>query len=242
MESRIIVLGGETDTGKTLQSLLYGEDSDKTVVLDTENRVNQTISFHNLQRDIEVIDCMVCFDKTTKDHFKYQPDYYSSYLKIKEEIKRLLDDTDSFDILVIDGISPLRNQYCLAKWLVEINKGKTDKRVQPQPLEWKSINEDARQLIEPLIHMSRAKQKTVIFTVQMKDKYRKKEIIGRELDEKDWAKYNVDYIIELKRPEEDGNIIPDEYIAKCTKSIIGAWDEDLSGKRNLYELFLELGI
>lgn len=240
MESRIIVLGGETDSGKTFQSLIYGEKEHRIRVLDTENRVKQTIDFHGIDKDIDVRNILKIFTKTdkSKNQIKYQPDFLSSYHNLRNEIEIAVDETDQFDILVIDGISPVRKQYCFAKWLND-NPG----RVQPKEMEWKWINQDARQLIEPLIHMSRIENKTVIFTVQSKDKYLKDKLVGRELDIKDWCGYNVDYIIELSRPRDENNdVIHDKYTANCTKSIIGSWDEDLSGMRNLYDVFLELGI
>ncbi len=240
MRSRIIVLGGETDSGKTLQSLIYGEKEDRLRVIDTENRVQQTIDFHNINRDIDVVNVLKTYDKTdrNKNQIKYQPDFLASYYALRDEIERSVDNTDEFDILVIDGISPIRNQYCKAKWFKD-NTG----RKGILPTEWGDINEDQRQLLEPLIHMSRLENKTVIFTAQMADMYRKDVLVGRQLDMKDWGNYNVDYIIELHRPVDDsGNILMNKYSANCIKSIIGSWQEDISGMRNLYDVFLELGI
>lgn len=240
MQSRIIVLGGETDSGKTLQSLIYGEKDDRIRVIDTENRVQQTIDFHGIDRDITVVNVLKTYGKTDrkKNQIKYQPDFLASYDKLRDEIEYTVDNSDEFDTLVIDGISPIRNQYCKAKWFRD-NTG----RKGIMPTEWGDINEDQRQLIEPLIHMSRIERKTVILTAQMTDMYRKDVMVGRQLDVKDWGNYNVDYIIELSRPLDDsGNIIPYKYSAKCIKSIVGSWYEDLSDKRNLYDVFLELGI
>lgn len=240
MRSRIIVLGGETDSGKTLQSLIYGEKDDRIRVIDTENRVQQTIEFHRIDRDIKVVNVLKTYtaNDKKKNQIKYQPDFLASYHALRDEIEKCLDYTSNYDVLVIDGISPVRSQYCLAKWYSD-NSG----RKQPTSFEWAAINEDARQLLEPLIHMSRVEHKTIIFTAQMNDKYLKDKLVGRELDMRDWGKYNVDYIIELSRPvTEDGDIIDGQYTAKCTKSIIGSWQEDISGMRNLYDVFLELGI
>jgi len=238
--SRIIVLGGETDSGKTYQSLIYGETDDRMRVLDTENRIQQTIDFHGIDRDIEVVPILQTYSKTdrSKDQIRFQPDYLSSYDTLRNEIEKAVDNCNDYDILVIDGVSPIRNQYCKAKWFRD-NTG----RKGIMPTEWGDINEDQRQLLESLIHMSRLENKTVIFTAQMTDMYRKDVLVGRQLDMRDWGNYNVDYIIELYRPTDDNNRpIHNKYMANCTKSIIGAWEEDISNGRNLYDVFLELGI
>jgi hypothetical protein len=235
-----MVLGGETDTGKTLQSLKFGEDSDRIRVLDTEDRVQRTIEFFNIERDIDVVKVLQTFKKTDHKagHIKYQPDYLASYDELRKQIIDSIDNSVDYDILIIDGVSPIRTQYCRANWFRD-NTG----RINPTQFEWGDINEYQRKLLEPLIHLSRNENKTVIFTAQMADAYKNGNMIGRQLDMRDWGSYNVDYIIELYRPFDDDNRVVDgEYYAKCSKSILGAWTEDMSNNRLLYDVFLEYGI
>lgn len=244
----IAIFGGETDGGKSLQSLLHNGSKR---VLDTENRIPKTLDFHRsagylsdemmdriYNQEVDVRECMVLFENTdkSKNQIKYQPDFYSSYLKLREEIELAIEESDQFDILVIDGISPIRKQYCLAKWYVD-----NPDRKQPNEYDWRPINEDARQLLEPLIHLARMEDKTIIFTAQATDEYRKDVLVGRSLDTKDWCGYNVDLIVELNRPIINGKIDLNTWVATCTKSLVGGW-EMMVTHRILEDVYLEVGL
>lgn len=244
----IAIYGGETDGGKSLQSLMHNGSKR---ILDTENRINKTIEFHKsagylssemmdriYNQPVDVRECLVLFDTTdkSKNQIKYQPNFYESYHKLRYEIETAIDESDKYDILIIDGISPIRKQYCLAKWYVD-----NPDRKQPTTYDWRPINEDARQLLEPLIHLARIEDKTIIFTTQADDEYRNDRLVGRNLDAKDWCGYNVDMIVELNRPIVGGKIELNNWVATCTKSLIGGWEENVT-HRILDDVYLEVGL
>lgn len=238
MDGKIMVMGGETDTGKSLQSLMF--EGDKRII-DTENRVQNTVNYHTKEQflpdemrdklisfNIDVRNVVKLHDKTdkTKGIMKYQPDYLASYYALRDEIETALEETDQYDVLIIDSISPIRKQYCLYKWHEE-----NPNRVQPQPVEWGRINQLARDVLEPIIHMARCEDKTVIFTVQKTDEYVNDKLNGRIMDSKDWCSYNMDLILEMYQPTiRNGREKLDKFNVLCHKSLVGRWDSEVTYK------------
>lgn len=231
----IVIISGEPGTGKTWNALQWEEP---ITYLDLEKRVKkETYNRHFSNRLIDIKDVVVV-DK------QYKTDYYASYLKLKSEIGGFLklksDEVPS--TLVVDGVTDVRNNYCKALWLNK-NPGKK----QPGRESWRVINDWTRDLLEPLMNMSKVLDFNLVFTAQFKDDYttvsgrdeRGKQIKesskgGRIPATKDWQNYGGSTLVELSC--ERG-----KYRASITKSPVGLDEFEITGK-SLYEELIERGI
>jgi hypothetical protein len=235
----IIILSGEPGNGKTYQSMFFDE---QVVVLDLENRDEPTRARYFKDRMIKVIPI-----KQINDEFAN--DYAASYFELERQIENIKQNHDEIGTVVVDGISDIRNKYSKHKWLSE-----NPTRKNPRMEEWTLINNDTSKLLEPLINMARYGHiDNLVLTAQMKDNYNmgyeqtEKKLIkvsmkdGRIPATQDWQDYDVDVIINLQHPQKKTSIDLSKYIASCTKSPVGAWEEDITGKC-LYDLLIEMGL
>lgn len=236
----IIILSGEAGNGKTYQSM-NGFD-ENVVVLDLENRDENVRARLFNDRLIDVIPI-----KQINDDFAN--DYTASYWELKKQVDLIKANHDDIGTVVVDGISDIRNKYSKAKWHSD-----NPSRKNPMPEEWTIINKDTSVLLEPLINMARYGHiDHLIMTAQMTDNYNAgyqstdKKLVkvsikdGRRPATQDWQDYDVDIIINLQHPVKKNKVDLGSYIAQCTKSPVGAWEEDITGKC-LYDLLLEMGI
>ncbi len=107
------------------------------------------------------------------------------------------------------------------------------------PGDWEQINDMVRDILFPLINQCRSLNIHLIMSAQFKDDYAldaegKSTKIGRIPALKEWQTYNVDTLIQLTYAKP-------HYRAICTKSLVGCWDETITGK-NLYEILIEKGV
>ena len=236
----ILILSGEPGVGKTLKSM-DGFD-EKVIVLDLENRDENVRARYYNDRLIDVIPI-----KQINNDFGN--DYAASYWELKKQIDIIKKDYDDIGTVVVDSISDIRNKYSKIKWLSE-----NPNRKNPRMEEWTIINNDTAVLLEPLINMARYGHiDNLIMTAQMKDNYNAgyeqtdKKMVkvsikdGRKPATQDWQDYDVDTIINLQHPVKKNKPVLSKFIARCTKSPVGAWEEDVTDKC-LYDLLLELGL
>lgn len=236
----IIILSGEAGLGKTFQAMT---DFDETVVvLDLENRDKEKQDRYFRDRLIKVIPIKQIDDD-------YKNDYAKSYWELHNQIELIKKDHDDIGTVVVDGISDIRNKYSKNRWLSE-----NPTRKNPMPEEWTVINKYTSDLLEPLINMARYGHiENLVMTAQMTDNYNAgfqatdKKLIkvsikdGRKPATQDWQDYDVDIIINLQHPVKKNQVDLTKFIASCTKSPVGAWEEDITD-RSLYELLLEMGL
>ena len=206
------------------------------VYLDLERRVkHETCDRYFPDRLIDVRDVLVV-DK------HYNTDYYLSYLALKKEIESCLGKKEGVPAtLVVDGITDVRNNYCKALWLHK-NPGKR----QPGKESWRLINEWTREILEPLMNLSKVLGLDLVFTAQCKDKYvtvsakdegkrvREQSTDGRVPNTKDWQNYGSSVLAELSN-------IGKKYFVKITKSPIGRDNFEITG-RSLYGVLVEKGL
>jgi hypothetical protein len=230
------ILFSEPGAGKTKGALTFEEP---ITAFDMENRMQKKIDAMFPEKLINVLQ----LKKYDKD---YNEDKISSFIAFVQEVDKLIHlKPDDFPrTVIIDGIGDLRD-YAHEKWCKD--KGR---KQAVNPGDWEQINDMVRDSLFPLINWARVNNITLIMTSQMKDSYTvvdrdgKKESAreGRVPSHKEWCSYNVDFLVELWQPKgKDGKIIPGQYFATCSKSEVGSWSEDITG-RNLYEIFLEKGM
>lgn len=240
----IIILSGLPGGGKTWEALNGFDEVVK--VLDLENRVEEKRARFYSDRMIEIVECKeihLTADKS-KNIKKYSPDYLASYYKLKSESDKLINNPNDVGTIVIDGISDIRKKYAKARWF-EMNP----KRKNPTVYEWTDINALVSEILESLINMCRHESINLVMTAQMKNHYvagfedGKKVSIqdGKEEAFEDWQAYDVDTIINLQHPVKKNKADLSKFIARCTKSPVGAWEEDVTGLC-LYDLLLEMGL
>lgn len=234
----IIILSSEPGCGKTFQAMNGFDET--VVVLDLENRDEKTRARYYTDRLIEVIPI-----KQIDDNFAN--DYAASYYELEKQVDIIKNNYSEIGTVVIDGISDIRNKYAKKKWLSE-----NPNRKNPRMEEWTIINNDTAKLIEPLINMARYGHiDNLVMTAQMKDNYNagyeqtERKMIkvsvkdGRVPATQDWQDYDVDIVINLQHPRKKTQVDLSKYIAYCTKSPVGAWEDDITSKC-LYDLLLEL--
>lgn len=235
----IIILSGEPGNGKTYQSMMFDE---KIKVLDLENRDESTRARYFKDRLIEVIPI-----KQINENF--ENDYTASYYELERQVEAIKQNHDDIGTVVIDGISDIRNKYSKAKWLSD-----NPNRKNPRAEEWTVINKDTAVLLEPLINMARYGHiDHLVMTAQMKDNYNagyeqsENRLVkvsvkdGRIPATQDWQDYDVDIVINLRHHYKKGDLDLSTFVAHCTKSPVGAWEQDITGQ-SLYDLLLELGL
>lgn len=238
----ICLLAGEPGVGKSFQAMLFEEI---IKVFDLENRdkskLSQLTELKN--RLIEVIEI-----KQIKPDFK--DDYLQSYYKLQEEIDFALKNNGDFETLLIDGISDIRNKLALAKWHKD-----NPKRKRPNVFEWGTINETTKNMIAPLINMSRVLNKNLILTAQLKDDYgtvyeedakgnliKKSAKCGRTSACPDFIDYDVDIVIDMYHPERGAKGLDlNKFMINVTKSPIGSWTQDITNQ-SLYDILIEKGL
>lgn len=240
----ILILSGLPGDGKTWQSMNGFDEVIK--ILDLENRVEEKRARFYTHRMIDVIECKEIHHKAdkAKNIKKYSPNYLESYYKLKSEIDKLIYNPDDIGTIVIDGISDIRTKYAKARWF-EMNP----KRKNPLVYDWSDINALVSEILEPLVNMCRHKHINLVLTAQMKNNYvagfedGKKVSIqdGKKEAFEDWQAYDVDTIINLRHPVKKNKPVLSTFMAVCSKSPVGAWEEDITDKC-LYDLLLELGL
>jgi hypothetical protein len=99
--------------------------------------------------------------------------------------------------IILDGISDLRAEVINA-WVFEDNLDRVSKGRSPRKAigeknlgAWGEVNTRVREIIDPLINKGLNKHRNVIFTAQMKDKYRDGEIVGIEPALKPYMSYPI---------------------------------------------------
>ena len=215
----IIILSGEPGSGKTFQAMGWEEP---ILYLDMENRTQKTLDNYYMDKIITIKKCMA-FTK------EYKEDHITTLQNFEKECKGIEEATT----IVIDGISDIRD-YAATKWAIK------EKRKRPMnPGDWEQINDIVRDLLFPLINQCRIKEINLVMTAQFKDDYAldsegKSSKIGRIPALKDWISYNVDSLItmEYRKPH---------YRAICTKSLVGCFEENITGK-SLYDILIEKGV
>lgn len=228
------ILYGEPGTGKSIKAL---EAEEEILVFDMENRLKQKISKVYPDKLITLLELKI-YDKD------YNEDKIGSFNVFVKETVKLRNIKDNFPkTVIVDGIGDLRD-YAHEKWCKVENRKKA-----MNPGDWSGVNDLVRDALFPLINWARVNDTHLILTAQMKDQYTVIEKItgkesvkdGRIPSFKEFCGYNVDFLIELWQPKEKGKIKPGCYMATCSKSEAGSWEEDITGK-NLWELFIEKGI
>lgn len=231
----IIIVSGEPGTGKSYQCLQWEEP---IIYIDLEKRVEkETYNRH-------FPDCLIDIKDVVVVSKQYKTDYYASYLKLKTEIDRFLKlkSNEIPSTLVIDGVTDVRNNFCKALWLNK-NPGKK----QPGRESWRVINDWVKDLLEPLMNMSKIMNFNLVFTAQFKDDYtivsgrdeRGKPIKesskgGRVPAAKDWQNYGGNTLVEL-------SCVGKMYQASITKSPVGIDKFEITGL-SLFDELLERGI
>jgi len=229
----IIVLSGEPGTGKSYQSMFFEEP---IVILDMENRVKPIRDKYFKERMIDIL-------PLKKYDSKYNEDYHESYLALKEAVQQVVQGELPATI-VVDGISDIRNNYAMAEWL-----HRHTNRKKATEFDYAEINKITKNILMPLVNLSRDKGCNLVLTAQFTDRYgavtatnehgqtiTKSGKLGREPEYKDYISYEVDALVELTTDRKTKT-----YKAICTKSIVGLWEEDITGKK-LYEVLLEKGL
>ena len=228
----IVIISSEPGYGKTWQAMAWEEP---VLYIDTENpRAEKTQKKWYANQLVTVVPVLV-----RTDHVR---NYYSSYLELKKQLDaiRSMKSLD-FSTLVIDGISDIRGKYAKAKWFHD-----HPKRVNPLSEEWTEINKTTNEMLEPLIDMANDCGFHLVMTAQFCDLYGRvekmvdgkvkimSEKLGREPLVEDWQTYGVDTLITLTYQKP-------HYIAVCDKSLVGCWDENITGK-SLYGVLKGKGI
>ena len=228
------ILSGEPGSGKSQQSMQSEED---IIILDMENRLEE-------KRKRFFPDRLI----TIKNLMKYDPyfneDQIGSFNAFIQEVKDLVKTKEPPRTVVIDGIGDLRD-FAHAKWAYDNNRKRAS-----NPGDWEHINDLVRDTLFPLINWGRAKDVNIIFTSSMKDDYTvverdgKKESAkcGRVPAHKDWVSYNVDLLVDMWQPLNPKTGKPTgQYMATVTKSPIGTFEEEITGK-SLWTVLGERGL
>lgn len=215
----IAIVGGSPGTGKTLQSLSFPPP---ILSLDLENRQHLVVERHFKERDdINVVNCLETFPKGHKQQFYV--DALTTLGRVRSEIRGIITKEVKPTTLVIDGISQLR-EYAVDEWLQDQKKAGKNRKSPENAGDWGKINDIVRGIVFPIVNYCRVKDINLVLTCGTKDKYRDREVVGSELQVKDWVSYNVDYIYWLKANTND------EYLVECHKSPNGRGSEMVSGK------------
>jgi hypothetical protein len=227
------ILYSEPGCGKSYGVLGFEEP---IAVFDMENRLKPKIDSLFSDKLIDLYELKL-YDSD------YNEDQIGSFDAFVRKAKNIIElEPENYPrTVVIDGIGDLRD-YAHAKWA----KAKNRKQA-VNPGDWEQVNNLVKDTLFPLINWSRVHQINLIMTSQMKDNYTVVERDGKQESakygripaHKEWAGYNVDFLIELWQPKtKQGKIIPGQYMATCVKSEVGSWEEDISGK-SLYDVFIE---
>ncbi len=229
------ILYSEAGCGKSFQALSFEEP---LIVLDMEMRLKEKIAKYYPEKLITHLQLKL-YDKD------FNEDKIGSFNGFVKEVIKItsMKSEDMPRSVVIDGIGDLRD-YAHEKWC-DLNKRKHAKN----PGDWSQVNDLVRDTLFPLINWARVNNIDLIMTSQMKDEYTvikkgdetESAKCGRMPSHKEFCSYNVDFLIELWQPKRSGKIVPGEYIATCTKSEVGSWEETVSG-RKLYDVFIEKGM
>lgn len=231
----IAILYSEAGCGKTYQSLTAEEP---ILEYDMENRVKKKIEKYYPDKLITLLELK-------KYDAGFNEDKIESFNAFKKETINLikLPEGEIPRTVIIDGIGDLRD-YAHAVW------GKIEKRKKAMnPGDWSQVNDLVRDALFPLINWSRVHDTNLIMTAQMKDNYTVVENVngkqsvkdGRVPSFKEFCQYNVDCIIELWQPKVKGKIKSGSYMATCSKSEVGSWEEDISNK-NLWDILIDKGM
>jgi hypothetical protein len=255
---RIWVVAGDAGTGKSTLGMDVGKENPEATTefwdIECKNKDLQDKYFSD--RLINRRDLLV-FDNN------FLEDWYATYLVLRKEVDGIIKlgqevrsgkrKDIGFSWLIVDGISPIRNNIMLAKWLYDHSEKVTGKksRAQPNEFEWADINEGVRNLLFPLINMTVAGIiPNLLFTAEFKDSYEAIEVfderqnkivkksvkVGREPAYNDYLGYKLYTLLEL---HED--IKKKTYSIVCTKSLIGMWSEDVT-KKSAYDIILSKGL
>lgn len=231
------ILYSEAGSGKTYNALHFEEP---IILFDMENRDQKKIDRYFSEKLIKNLE----LKKYDKDFYEDKIGSFKAFITEREKLTS--SNKEDFPVtVIIDGIGELRD-YAKALWCKENNR-----KNETNPGDSKAINDKVRDELFPLINWARIYGINLIFTAQMRDNYsvvtddegkKKQAKDGRIPSYKEFAAYNVDFLIELWQPKgKDGKIIPGCYKATCTKSELGSWEEEITGK-NLYDIFVSKGM
>lgn len=250
---RIVIIAGPEGSGKSMSAMDVEEPIE---FLDIENKSEDLQNKYFSDKLINRQDILVFDDK-------FNEDWYATYLLLKEKVDDIVErgrqvkngklDYIGFESLVIDGISPIRKKLMLAKWLYDHSKKVTGKysRKKPNEFEWADINKDTRELLFPLINMVISGIfPTLIFTAEMTPNYELIDVFDESTnkitkksvkngfvpDYKEFMGYKVLTLLELSYDKK-----LKKYGVACTKSLIGGWEEDVTG-RSVFDVLLSRGL
>jgi len=235
MSSIIGIFYSEPGCGKTYQVLTAEEPIE---YYDMENRGKKKIEKYYPDKLITLHELKL-YDKN------FNEDKIGSFDAFNEEIKKLikLKENEIPQTIIIDGIGDLRD-YAHEKWC------KMEKRKKAMnPGDWEGVNDLVRNALFPPINWARVHKTNLLMTAQMKDNY---TVVGKGDDKtsskdgripsfKEFCGYNVDLLIELWQPKVKGKIMPGQYMATCSKSEAGSWEENITNK-NLWSVLQEKGV
>lgn len=244
----IILIGGPSGAGKTYQCMAYDEP---LAYADCEYpRADEIRKRHYPAKLIDIKQCREYYKTTTKDHKKGQIDIEATYQALMESVTAILDKSQDYSTIVIDGISDIRTDIVAPHWLSEYNKKNPDKKrkvIGKDPGAWSHINKIVGdEILFPLINTGRMENKTIIFTSKLADEYRLvKTDEGKEeqtktgkqvLDAINWVAYEMDITCELTKSENG------RYYAAFPKTPVGVIPKvDITGK-TVYDVLSERGL
>lgn len=229
MGSLILMLGGITGMGKSMQSLLYKDTVPgvKKVVIDLEDKAANTYEAM-VRRELVFGD--ITLKSPTVIGKNCRADHIETYKKLLAIIEEIINKNE-YDVIVLDSVSYLRNNICADYHCAA--KGKRQVGTEA----WREVNDNMRDIVFTLIRYSRLKGKTLILTCHMKDEYRDGQCVGLTFDTKDDIDHACDVIIRL-----NGTVLDNVYTAQCHRSNAGGWEEDISGMSPLDAILEEKGI
>lgn len=206
----IILIWGDAGTGKTWNSQKFPEP---IAHLDFEfPRAKKTFEIHHSDRLIEIIPCASYYEKSDriKKIHAGDLDVLKTFELIENTSYDVLDTFDSYETIIMDSISGLRNDIVKEKWMYDnpLPNGKKRDSIGKNNLgAWAEINDMTKSLVFPIINRARQEDKTVILIAGTKAEYR---IINNTdgtqgtapagnniMDCKKWFTFKVDTIIEL---------------------------------------------
>lgn len=223
----IILLAGEPGKGKTFHALRWSEPVE---VWDLEDRDKAPEGRMVTVRRIKVLTA------------GYTQDYKESLANLRAAASAWLMNPEP-PTLVIDTVSDIRKPYCFEEWMT----AHTGRR-NPMPEEWREINDAVRAIVNPLMNRARKEGIDFIMIAQMCDQYGKvyddrvkKDVsakVGRERNVENWQEYETDVNVDLYVENHKGDVA---FIARCDKSPVGCWTEDVTGL-SLYDVLVEMGL
>jgi hypothetical protein len=188
----VAIVAGEEGSGKTSQLLdlaqkypqtMWGimelKDKEKVMGLETDTFIPEVLfeeypDGHEKQGNIDPL-------KTVRHVEQWRNEVY----------------TRNPATIILDGISDLRAEVINA-WVFEDNLDRVSKGRSPRKAigeknlgAWGEVNTRVREIMDPLINKGLNKHRNVIFTAQMKDKYRDGEIVGIEPALKSYMSYPI---------------------------------------------------